>query len=102
MGLLKDAKDLLPDGDKQAAISQALVTAETSAKIAEAEIAKALGFELCKCNFPPTPMLTVGYHTRAQGHRPGDPVFECPECGINSAGPWMYERIAPEREGSKA
>lgn len=102
VGLLKDAKDLLPAGDKQAAISQALATAEASAKLAEAEIAKALGFELCKCNFPPTAMLTVGYHTRSQGHRPGDPVFECPKCGINTAGPWMYERTAPEREGSTA
>ncbi|MCA1474783.1 hypothetical protein [Bradyrhizobium sp. NBAIM08] len=100
LGLLKDAKDLLPAGEKSAAIAQALATAESSTKLAEAEVAKALGFELCKCEFPPTPMLTVGYHTRSEGHRPGDPVFECPKCGINTAGPWMYERTAPERNDS--
>jgi hypothetical protein len=63
LGMLKDAKDLLPaDDQRQAAISQALVTAESSSRIAEAEIAKALGYELCKCDFPPTIMLTVGEH----------------------------------------
>ena len=63
MGLLKDAKDLLPSGDKRdEAISQALVAAESSSKIAEAEIAKALGYALCKCAFPPTIMLAVGRH----------------------------------------
>jgi len=62
MGLLKDAKELLPPGDQRhEAISKALDTAESSAKIAEAEMAKALGYELCKCQFPPTPMLTVGH-----------------------------------------
>jgi hypothetical protein len=103
IGMLKDAKELLPTGDQRgAAISQALVTAESSSKIAEAEIAKALGYELCKCEFPPTPMLTVGYHTRSQGHRPGGPVFECPKCGFNSARPFMYERTVPERENPPA
>jgi hypothetical protein len=103
IGMLKDAKELLPPGDqRESAISQALVTAESTSKLAEAEIAKALGYELCKCEFPPTPMLTVGYHTRSQGHRPGSPVFECPRCGINSAGPFMYERTVPERESPPA
>jgi hypothetical protein len=96
MGLLKDAKDLLPSGDKrEEAISQALITAESSAKIAEAEIAKALGYELCKCEFPPTIMLTVGRHNVRSGH--SGPVYECAKCGYNTAGPWMYDRIAPER-----
>jgi hypothetical protein len=71
LGLLKDAKDLLPAGDKATAISQALATAEISAKLAEAEIAKALGFELCKCEFPPTAMLTVGTHAGRGGRDEG-------------------------------
>jgi len=96
MGLLKDAKELLPSGDqRQAAISQALVTAESSSKIAEAEIAKALGYELCKCQFPPTPMLTVGSIDIPQMKLRG-PVFECPRCGFNTAGLWSYTRIAPQ------
>jgi hypothetical protein len=97
MGLLKDAKDLLPPGDqRQEAISQALVTAESSARIAEAEVAKALGYELCKCEFPPTIMLTVGKHNGRTKLGIG-PVFECPKCGFNTAGPYMYDRTVPER-----
>jgi hypothetical protein len=100
MGLLKDAKELLPPGDqRQQAITQALATAESSSKIAEAEIAKALGYELCKCEFPPTPMLTVGYfNIQVSNHSATDPVFECPKCGQNNAGPFRYERTAPPRK----
>jgi hypothetical protein len=39
-------------------------SASSNTAIAEAEIAKALGYELCKCDFPPTPMRTVGYFNR--------------------------------------
>ncbi len=102
IGLVKETKELLPKGETTATITAALATAESSSRIAEAEVAKALGYELCKCQFPPTPMLTVGYHTRSQSHRPGSPVFECPKCGINSAGPFMFERAAPERESPPA
>jgi hypothetical protein len=98
IGLIKDTKDLLPNDAKSDAITAALETAEASSKIAEAEIAKELGYQLCKCQFPPTPMLTVGYHTRSEGARPGSPVFECPQCGITSAGPFMYKRTAPQLE----
>jgi hypothetical protein len=103
IGLLRETKDLLPNDEKTAPINAALAAAESSSRIAEAEIAKALGYELCKCEFPPTPMLTVGYHTRpTPGYRSGSPVFECPKCGITSAGPYMYERTAPERENPPA
>jgi hypothetical protein len=95
LGMLKDAKDLLPaDDQRQAAISQALVTAESSSRSAEAEIAKALGYELCKCDFPPTIMLTVGEHN---GRPKIGSVYECPKCGFNTAGPISYTRLAPER-----
>jgi hypothetical protein len=46
---------------RRKAITAALDQAEAAAKFAEAQIAKALGYDLCKCQFPPTPMLTVGY-----------------------------------------
>ena len=62
IGLVKETKELLPKGETTATITAALATAESSSRIAEAEVAKALGYELCKCQFPPTPMLTVGYH----------------------------------------
>jgi hypothetical protein len=103
IGLIKDTKDLLPKNETTAAITAALATAESSSRIAEAEIAKAFGYVLCRCQFPPTPMLTVGYRTRPQGgHLPGSPVFECPKCGITSAGPFMFERTVPERENPPA
>jgi hypothetical protein len=95
IGLVKEAKDLLPEDDQRGkAITAALETAATSAKIAEAEVAKALGYELCKCEFPPTPMLTVG---ELSGRPKIGPVYECPKCGFNTASPYTYKRIAPAR-----
>jgi hypothetical protein len=97
MGLLKDAKELLPPGDqREVAITQALATAESTSQIAQAEIAKALGYELCKCEFPPTIMLTIGAITHPAAKKKG-PVFECPKCGINTSDGWSYDRVAPER-----
>jgi hypothetical protein len=97
IGLVKDTKDLLPNSDKKIAITAALATAESSSMIAEAEVAKALGYELCKCT-PPTIMLTVGVHNGRSKLGIG-PVYECPRCGYNSAGPYMYNRIVSERVG---
>ena len=80
-------------------IDAALDKASAATAIAEAEVAKALGFELCKCQFPPAPMLTVGYFDRPVGKREaGDAVFECPRCAINTAGPWSYIRTASEKQ----
>jgi hypothetical protein len=39
---VKDTKDLLPKDEKAVAITAALATAESSSRIAEAEVAKAL------------------------------------------------------------
>jgi hypothetical protein len=99
IGLLKDTKDLLPKGQKADAVTAALVTAESSSRVAEAEIAKALGYELCRCEFPPTPMLTVGHISSELAARRGvqGPVYECPKCGFNTALSFSYSRIAPPR-----
>ena len=40
---------------------------------------EAFGYELCKCEFPPTPMKTVGYTRDRQV------VYQCPKCGFNTA-----------------
>jgi hypothetical protein len=74
------------DPAKRAALESALATAESSAKIAEAEIAKAFGYELCKCEFPPTIMKTVG-NIFNPGVKKVGPVYECPKCGFNTAAP---------------
>jgi hypothetical protein len=97
IGLVNDTKNLLPKDEKTATITAALATAASTSLIAEAEIAKAFGYELCKCQFPPTPMLTVGSIDNPQAKKEG-PVFECPKCGFNTAGMWNYKRIAPPRE----
>jgi hypothetical protein len=97
IGLVKDAKSLLPAGDsRETAISLALESATASAKVAEAQMAQAFGYELCKCQLPPTPMLTVGSIENREAKKFGA-VYECPKCGFNTAGPWNYTRIAAPR-----
>jgi len=96
IGMLKDIRSLgcgTPEQNK--AVDQALDHAARSATIAEAEISKALGYELCKCEFPPTIMLTVGYHSGRAGK--SGPVFECPKCRLNTASPFTFTRSAPTR-----
>jgi hypothetical protein len=97
IGLVKDTKDLLPKDQKTDAITAALATAESSSRVAEAEVAKALGYQLCKCAYPPTIMLTVG-ELDGRSKLGLGAVYECPRCGYNTAGPYLYKRLAPERE----
>jgi hypothetical protein len=96
IGVVKDVRGLA--GPEQAkAITAAVDQAETATQVAEAEIAKALGYELCKCQFPPTVMLTIGY-TTDRGDRRGGPVFECPKCGYNNSGGWAFNRTASPKD----
>jgi hypothetical protein len=95
ISLVKDVRSLGGGNEQQQkAIDSALVSAATNTTIAEAELAKAFGYELCKCEFPPTPMKTVGYFgMNAGGHRAGNPVYECPKCGYRNSGPFMFTRV---------
>src|SRR5260370_2308167 len=98
LGLLKDCRGLGTKKTQPAKpITAALDKAEEAAKVAEAEIAKAFGYELCKCGFPPTVMLTVGYTTEWQSGK-GGPVFECPKCGYTTSEGGNYHRITPPRK----
>jgi hypothetical protein len=96
ISLVKDVRSLGGGSEQQQkAIDGALATATTNTAIAEAELAKAFGYELCKCEFPPTPMKTIGYFGMAAGSagkRPGDPVYECPKCGYRNSGPLMFTK----------
>jgi hypothetical protein len=84
--------------EQQEAIEKALVTAESFIAIAEAQVAQALGYELCRAHYPPVIMTVVGFFNRPHmGREAGDPVYECPECGNDTAGPFMYTRTAPGR-----
>ena len=73
LGLYKDAQATLP-ADKQEAVSRALEEADKQFRIAEAQLAQGLGYPLCRCRFPPTPMLLVGYWSADHD------VHECPVC----------------------
>lgn len=90
LGVFKDAKELLPD-DKKAAAAAAIESSENQIAIAEAQIAQALGYQLCRCSFPPVIMLTVG---TIEDHktRTNAPVYECPSCGTNTAHPFRFHR----------
>jgi Zn finger protein HypA/HybF involved in hydrogenase expression len=101
LSMVKDIRSLGSGSEEQQkVIDTALTVASSNTAIAEAELAKAFGYQLCKCEFPPIPMKTVGSHSRnMEKHmRVGDPVYECPKCGYNTAGPYGYYRIAPERK----
>ncbi|MGH8565262.1 MAG: hypothetical protein ACREXW_14715 [Gammaproteobacteria bacterium] len=73
IGLVKTIKDALPDSPKKEAASKSLIAAQTAAEIAEANMAKALGFPLCQCSFPPGIMTLVS----AGGHQD---LYKCPKC----------------------
>jgi hypothetical protein len=70
LSALKQAKDLLPDSPQKAEATTALEQAERQLKIAEAETASALDYELCRKHFPPEIMLSED-----------DRIWTCPECG---------------------
>lgn len=72
VGALKDAKSLLP-GPQQDAVAATIEKATSAAALAEAQIAKALGYRLHRCTFPPQIMLAVPTQ-RGEEQR-------CPGCG---------------------
>ncbi len=65
--ILKEAKDLLPKNRREP-IEKKLEEAERDAKLARAQIAQGLGYELCRCTFPPQIMLSNGEQE------------QCPKC----------------------
>jgi len=65
IGLVKDVRSIGGGTEQEKkAIDTALTVASSNAAVAEAQLAQAFGYELCKCEFPPIPMRTVGYFDR--------------------------------------
>jgi len=89
LSALKQAIDLLPDSSRKTDAAAALERAEREFKVAEAEAAKKLGYELCRKHFPPEIMLL----TEQEGH------YKCPECGYETKPPKLY--VVPTRGGSR-
>ncbi|MEH6544576.1 MAG: hypothetical protein V7721_11620 [Porticoccaceae bacterium] len=84
LGLMKQTNDLLPDSKNKEAIEKSLEEADKAAKLAEAQIAHALGYELCKCTFPPQIMLSNGYKEVDYSQQE---EFICPLCKKSSIAP---------------
>ena len=84
IGLVKQTKDLLPDSQDREAIEKSLEEADKAARMAEAQIAQALGYELCKCTFPPQIMLSEGYK---EVDFTQQEEYVCPLCQKSSIAP---------------
>jgi hypothetical protein len=54
---LKSAWSLLPRGPDKDALASKIEEAEQAIGMADAKLAKELGYKLCKCTFPPQIML---------------------------------------------
>lgn len=70
LAALKQGIALLPDGHKKAEAADALERAEREFKIAEAEAAGKLGYEICRNHFPPGIMVSKDERN-----------WQCPQCG---------------------
>jgi len=57
LDIFKGIKSEMPAGQKADQAQVGIEKAEAALATTEAEIAKALGFKLCKCTFPPQIML---------------------------------------------
>ena len=86
IGLIKKTQELLPEGQDRDAIARSLAEAEKASKLAESQIAQALGYKLCQCTFPPQIMLSHGYREAEDHH---EEEFICPKCGKSSIEPPM-------------
>lgn len=84
LGLWKQAKELIPPGIERAAADKALAEAEQSLKTAEAKAAEAMGYELCRCTWPPQICLRVDGRDNI-----------CQKCGHHA-----YHRL-PQDEGGE-
>lgn len=57
LDLLRSAWTLLPKSAEKDRIAQTLAEAERALELSNAKLAQELGFPLCRCQFPPKPML---------------------------------------------
>ncbi len=69
--LFKESKELIPDGSHKESLNKRLESAEKNLALAESSTAKDLGYDLCKCTFPPQIMLYDNSSTNNV----------CPNCG---------------------
>jgi hypothetical protein len=71
LDIFKGIRAELPQGPKAEQAEKEIERAEQALQLTEAELAKALGFRLCRCEFPP-PIMLWNKNERASF---------CPKCG---------------------
>jgi hypothetical protein len=76
VGLARDVKQFLPPSKQEENIAHSLDTADRAIDLAEVQIAKGLGYNLCQCAFPPKIMLKNGMCEQT-----GREIFSCQACG---------------------
>ncbi len=96
IGLARNVQESLPDSDEKESIEKSLFEADKAVKLAEAQIANALGYNLCKCTFPPQIMLSQGYKETNYSHKE---EFVCPKCNKSSIPPPDKPIEIPNRKG---
>jgi hypothetical protein len=71
LDIIKGIRAELPKSPEADKVQRKIEDAEVALKISNAELAKNLGFRLCKCSFPPEIMLL----------RSSERAYFCPKCG---------------------
>jgi hypothetical protein len=67
----KGLREVMPDGKERDELDRELKNAEEGLARTDAQLVQQLGYTLCRCTFPPTPML----YKRDQS------ANVCPNCG---------------------
>lgn len=89
LDILKTLGGLLPKGQDHAAMQRRLAEAENALRASEVQLAKALGYHLCQCTFPPQIMLSKGYH---EAHSDTE-VFVCAACNKQEPSPRFFQQL---------
>jgi hypothetical protein len=69
----KQAKDMMPKGAQRDAAEKSIAEAEQALALAQAKAAQEMGYELCRCTWPPQICLRVDGRDNI-----------CPKCGHNA------------------
>ena len=76
IGLAKEANQLGIDSIAKSQAQLSLDKADNAVLLAEADLARALGYKICHCSFPPQVMLKVGRDAKSDRA-----IHKCSKCG---------------------
>lgn len=84
LDIIKGVRSQLPKGPEADKAQEQIEKAEVAISTSEAELAKSLGFKLCKCSFPPQIMLWSA----------AERTNICPACGDKNPPPPETRQMA--------